>query len=212
MHLDHRVNENKNSAASDRRKRSVNALENWFCASAPWRYITRKQVLPWLLHGVELGEHVLEVGAGPGAATAELRKRAARVTSLEYDHKFAARLASQNHSGNGAVLRGDAATLPFPDRTFSACIAVLMFHHLRSAELQDRSFQEIFRVLRPGGAFLAVEIADSWFNRVMNIKSTFVPLTPATVSSRLASAGFSKVVLNRQGSSFRIIAVRPHQS
>ena len=190
----------------------MNRLENWFCASAAWRFLTRKQVLPWLLHRVELGDHVLEVGAGAGAATAELRKIAARVTSLEYDQKFARRLAAQNHGANGAVLRGDAAALPFPDKTFSACIAVLMFHHLRSAQLQDRSFQEIFRVLRLGGVFLALEIADSWFNRVMHIKSTFVPLAPAAVSSQLARAGFCKVVLNRQGSSFRIVALRSPQA
>jgi 16S rRNA A1518/A1519 N6-dimethyltransferase RsmA/KsgA/DIM1 with predicted DNA glycosylase/AP lyase activity len=52
--------------------------------------MTRKQVIPWLLSGAELGEHVLELGAGPGAATEELRKRAGRVTSLEYSRDCAA--------------------------------------------------------------------------------------------------------------------------
>ncbi len=70
----------------------MNRFETWFCGSSYWRYLTRRQLLPWLLGGSELGEHVLELGAGPGAATEELRLRVGRVTSLEYDHGFAARL------------------------------------------------------------------------------------------------------------------------
>jgi SAM-dependent methyltransferase len=189
----------------------MNKLENWFCGSALWRYVTRKQLLPWVLEGVELGDHVLEIGAGPGAATGELRKRAARVTSLEYDQNSVLKLAARNHSGNGAVLRGDAAALPFPNGTFSACIAILVFHHLRSIELQDRAFAEIYRVLRPGGILLSFEIVDDWFNRVIHIKSTFVPVSPQSVSSRLAVAGFSDIAAQFQGGNFRIQAVRAHQ-
>ena len=59
----------------------MNRFETWFCGSPFWRYVTRRQLLPWILQGSELGEHVLELGAGPGAATEELGHLAARVTS-----------------------------------------------------------------------------------------------------------------------------------
>ena len=144
----------------------MNRFENWFCASSIWRSMTRKHLLPWLLSGTELGEHVLEIGAGPGAATEELRKRAGRVTSIEYSHAFARSLAQRSQTTNGAVLQGDASALPFPEKTFSAAIAVLVLHHLKSQELQERAFAEIFRVLRPGGVFLAVEIQDGWLQRI----------------------------------------------
>ena len=72
----------------------MNALENWFCASAFWRYVTRRQLLPWLLQGQPLGDHILELGAGRGTATVELAKRGLRVTSLEYDHASLAALAA----------------------------------------------------------------------------------------------------------------------
>jgi len=93
--------------------------------------------------GSELGEHMLELGAGPGAATEELRLRAGRVTSLEYDHRFAARLGTRVRGTNATVIQGDAAILPFPDNTFTSAIAILMLHHLRSNELQDRAFAEV---------------------------------------------------------------------
>src|SRR3981189_2194690 len=136
----------------------MNAFETWFCASPFWRYVTRRQLLPWILQGSELGEHVLELGAGPGAATEELAHLATRVTSLEYDHAPAAKLRARGSGGNATVIQGDAATLPFSNGTFSSAIAILMLHHLRSNELQDRAFAEIWRVLRPGGVFLAFDI------------------------------------------------------
>src|SRR6266849_8108567 len=147
----------------------MNRFETWFCGSPIWRYVTRRQLLPWILHGSELGDHVLELGAGPGAATEELRRHAARVTSLEYDHAFAVKLGARVSGASVAVIQGDAAQLPFADESFSSAIAILMLHHLRSRELQDRAFSEIWRVLRPGGVLLALEIQDGWLHRVGHI-------------------------------------------
>jgi ubiquinone/menaquinone biosynthesis C-methylase UbiE len=186
----------------------MNRFESWFCGTAYWRYLTQRQLIPWLVAGSELGEHVLELGAGPGAATEELRRRAARVTSLEYDPGLAERLAGRVSSTNGVVIQGDAAALPFANDTFSSAIAILMLHHLRSKELQDRAFAEICRVLRPGGVLLAFEIQDGWLNRVGHIRSTFVPVDPATVPARLKAAGFSRATADSWRSGFRIRALR----
>jgi ubiquinone/menaquinone biosynthesis C-methylase UbiE len=193
----------------------MNRLENWFCASSFWRRITREQFLPWLLAGAELGDHVLEIGAGAGAATEELRKRAARVTSLEYSRDLLAklvqrdRIAGEAGNNNGAALQGDAAMLPFPEKSFSAVIAVLVLHHLPSREAQDRAFSESFRVLRPGGVFVALDIENGWFNRVLHIRSTFVPLAPVELPARLGAAGFSGVNVTFRRAGFRLTALRP---
>jgi SAM-dependent methyltransferase len=186
---------------------SMNRYETWFCGTRLWQWVTRRQLLPWILQGSELGEHVLELGAGPGAATEELGRRTARVTCLEYDHAFAAKLGARVNGSNAAVIQGDAATLPFADGTFSSAIAILMLHHLRSNELQDRAFAEICRTLRPGGVFLAFEIQDGWLHRVAHIRSTFVPLAPASAFARLTAAGFPKVTVDIQRGGFRIRAL-----
>lgn len=187
----------------------MNRFENWFCGSSIWRCMTRDRVLPWIVSGTELGEHVLEIGAGPGAATEELRKRAGRVTSLEYSHAFALGIARRSQTANGAVLQGDASALPFPEKTFSAAITILVLHHLKSREAQERAFSEIFRVLRPGGVFLAVEIQDGWLNRIGHIRSTFVPVAPSSIRERLAAAGFSSVSIDFLRSAYRLRALRP---
>src|SRR5260370_16670290 len=130
----------------------MNRYETWFCGTRVWRWITRRQLLPWILQGSELGEHVLELGAGPGAATEELRRLAARVTSLEYDHAFAAKLGARVNGSNAAVIQGDAAMLPFADGAFSSAGSVFfgppfcLYQHDKSPPLGK------FLALLPRGA------------------------------------------------------------
>jgi SAM-dependent methyltransferase len=190
----------------------MNALENWFCSTSLWRYLTQKRLLPWILSGSEIGEHVLELGSGPGAGTRELRSRAARVTSLEYNHTYAAGLARRQPPANGSVLQGDAAALPFADGSFSSVVAVLMLHHFRSSDLQHRAFAEVHRVLRPGGVFLAFEIQDGWLQRAIHRNSTFVPVCPASVPALLTAAGFARVTVDIRFGGFRIRARRARES
>jgi ubiquinone/menaquinone biosynthesis C-methylase UbiE len=184
----------------------MNSFENWFCASGWWRYLTERRWLPWLLEGTDLGEHVLEVGAGPGSATAELARRARGVTSLEYSHDFCVRL--QTKLDAASVVQGDASVLPFASQTFNSAIAVLVLHHLCSGDAQDRAFAEIFRVLKPCGVFVALEIQDGWLARVSHFRSTFVPVSTDGLNSRLRAVGFSNVSTNNQRGAIRIRAQR----
>jgi len=185
----------------------MNALETWCCSTSFWRRITRERLLPWILGPADLGDRLLEIGAGTGAATAALRERVPHVVSLEYDHAFAARLTQKEGIGAG-VVQGDAAALPFEDCAFSSAACVLVLHHLRSAQLQDCAFAEIRRVLQPGGQFFAFEIPDRWFHRVIHTNSIFVPLDPDGLGARLSSAGFADVTLDCQGGAFRFSALR----
>jgi ubiquinone/menaquinone biosynthesis C-methylase UbiE len=107
------------------------------------------------------------------------------------------------------VLQGDASALPFPEKTFSAVIAILVLHHLKTREAQQCAFAEIFQVLRPGGVFLAVEIQDGFLNRVAHIRSTFVPVAAASLAERLAPNGFSNLSISCKGSAYRLRAERP---
>lgn len=184
----------------------MNRLENWFCSSAYWRRITARRLLPWLLEGAQLGDDVLEIGAGPGAATGELAKRVTRVTSLEYSHRFCIALHSNNDAAN--VVQGDGSALPFAAGAFTSVIAVLVLHHLRSTGAQDQAFAEIFRVLKPGGVFAALEVPDGWLTRAVHIRSTFVPVFPRGVAERIVAAGGSKVSIKSRPGAFRVRAER----
>jgi len=186
----------------------MNIAEHFFCSSSLWRYISNSRLLPWILSNASLGDHLLELGAGYGAATAHLQSRASRVTSLEYDHNSLRKLKSQVN-GTATTVCGDASQLPFASQTFSSAIAILLFHHLQSSELQDALFAEVFRVLRPGAIFLAFDIRDSWFQRAGHIRSTFTPVNPSSVTPRLTTAGFFNISVDERASAYRFYATRP---
>ena len=181
----------------------MNRLENWFCGTKFWRGVTANRLLPWMLEGSDLGDRVLEIGSGAGAATRALRQKFPSVTSLEYRGAFAFELLK-----DARCVQGDAAALPFANESFTCAIAILVLHHLRSRELQDRAFAEILRVLKPGGSFLAFEIPDGWFARRLHIGSTFVPVPPASAGARLSAAGFSRVAVTFRPGAFVLRAVR----
>ncbi len=184
----------------------MNTLEHFFCSTSVWQRITHRHLLPWILSGSLLGEHVLEIGSGSGPATGLLLKLAPQVTSLEFDTRSLNRLRTKHRDAAIAPLCGDAATLPFANASFSSAVAILVLHHLRSRELQDRAFAEVHRVLRPGGSFFAFEINDGWIHRFGHYKSTFTPLTPGSAFARLTQAGFSKVSVDFRRGGFRLAA------
>src|SRR5262245_34805617 len=98
----------------------MNRVHRWVCASGWWRRHVRRDLLPWVLRGAELGDDVLEVGPGPGLTTESLAERAGRLTALEIDPRLAERLRRRLAGANVAVVRGDATAMPLPDGRFSA--------------------------------------------------------------------------------------------
>jgi SAM-dependent methyltransferase len=186
----------------------MNRMEHFFCSTSLWRRMTHRFLLPWVLSEGRLGDHVLEIGAGYGAATGHLLKLAPRVTSLEYDPRLLRKLKANHQCAELTALCGDAATLPFADLSFSSAVAILVLHHLKSRELQDRAFAEVHRVLRPGGSFFAFEINDGWIHRAAHYRSTFTPVTAGSAFERLTKVGFAKISVDFRGGGYRVSARR----
>ena len=186
----------------------MNHLEHFFCSTSLWQRITHRFLLPWVLSGAPLGDHVLEIGAGYGAATGHLLKLAPRVTSLEYDPRLLGMLEAKHQCAALTTLCGDAAALPFADQSFSSAVAILVLHHLKTSDLQDRALGEVHRVLRPGGSFFVFEITDGWIHRAAHYRSTFNPVAPVSAFARLTNAGFAKVSVDFRRGGFRVSARR----
>jgi SAM-dependent methyltransferase len=100
--------------------------------------------------GVGVGEHVLDVGCGPGALTAELVSRAAAVSAVDPSESFVA--AARTRHPNVDVRRAAAEELPFADREFDAALAQLVVHFMADAVA---GLREMARVTRAGGVVAA---------------------------------------------------------
>lgn len=187
----------------------MNALHRWYCRSDHWRRATHDAMLPWALHGIELGDAILELGPGPGATTDWLRQRALNIDCLEKDLSLADTLKSRLDSTNVNVRCGDATAMPYEDRRFSSVVSFTMLHHIPAAELQDRLFREALRVLKPGGILAGVDSLPSLLMRVFHIGDTMVLVDPGRLPDRLRSAGFADVRVEAGAGRFRFSARRP---
>lgn len=179
------------------------------CGSDEWRQIMREQILPWALGGTDLGDNVLEVGPGFGAATDVLSTSVPQLTCVEIDERLATML-TERFSGVPSVriLRGDATALDFPDGRFSGAACFTMLHHVPTVELQDRLLAEVARVLRPGAALVAGDgIGDDDMANA-HVGDIYNPIDPAGLTERLTAAGFSDVDVRTNDFGWAAIAYR----
>ncbi|MGH3096431.1 MAG: class I SAM-dependent methyltransferase [Streptosporangiales bacterium] len=165
------------------------------CPSPEWAAHLHEEVLSDLIDGIDLGDVMLEVGPGRGAATDWLRHRVGRLVAVERDADAADVLAAKQASGNVEVVRGDGARLDFDDATFDAAGCFTMLHHMRTAAEQDALLVEMRRVLRPGGVLVGSDSLPSDELERFHEGDTYNPVDPATFHDRLRRGGFERVTV-----------------
>ena len=158
------------------------------------RWTTRERVFKSRLlaqANIRAGHHVLDVGCGTGTLALAVKRSCpgAVVTGLDADPRVLARAARKVEDGDDPVtlVEGRADSMPFGSGTFDRVISSLFFHHLDRAAKQ-RVFQEIHRLLVPGGE---LHVAD--WGRPGN-----VIMSAAFLSVQLLD-GFSTTADNRHG-------------
>ena len=169
------------------------------CPSPEWAEHIQTEVLPSLIRHADLGDDMLEIGPGPGAATEWLRHQVKRLTVLEIDAEAAAKLGQKYSGGNVEVVVGDATELSHPDGSFDSVGSFTMLHHVPTLALQNKILAQAFRVLRPGGVLIGSDSLAS--NRLHHFHEgdTYNPIEPGTVLSRLQTIGFSKLIIMVDG-------------
>ena len=165
------------------------------CGGEEWRSMMRS-IVPNAIGEVDLGDDVLEVGPGYGAATDVLSESVSRLTAVEIDDELAAFLAERFAGArNVSVVKGDATAMTFDDQRFTGAVCFTMLHHVPTAELQDRLFAEVHRVLRPGAAFVASDNLANPDLEAGHQGDTYNPVDPDKLAARLTAVGFRDVVV-----------------
>lgn len=98
----------------------------------------------------DAGQRVLDVGSGPGALTAELLRRGARVAAADPSEEFVA--AAERRFPEVDVRFAPAEHLPFANGQFDAALAQLVVQFMQDPVA---GIAEMARVTRPGGTIAA---------------------------------------------------------
>jgi len=118
------------------------------------------------------GESVLEVGCGMGLDLVEYLRHGLRVSAVDVSRRsleLTRRLLDQRGM-RARLMMADAERLPFAEETFQLVVArgVLMY-----TPDETRAVKEIYRVLKPGGRFLAIlHNRHSWFVALARLSGT----------------------------------------
>lgn len=104
--------------------------------------------------------NALDVCCGTGDLAIELANRipAGRVTGLDFNQDMLdLAFTKTKQIGNLFLIKGDAMALPFDDNTFDI---VTIGFGLRNVPDADQALSEIYRVLKPGGQFVSLEMSQ----------------------------------------------------
>lgn len=151
------------------------------------------------------GNRVLDVGCGTGDLTIEAKVRAGsagEVTGIDASPEMVntARQKVAHTAVNINFQNALIEDIPFPDNYFDVALSSLMMHHL-PAELKDRGIAEIYRVLKPGGTVLIMDMKgpSSFMSRVLltllfhgGMQAGLEQLAP-----KLTQAGFTNLTTGR---------------
>ena len=107
---------------------------------------------------VRPGDHVLDLGCGPGTAVRNAAREGVGVTGVDPSEPMLreARLLTRLHRPAGDVdwIMAGAEELPLPDASVRVCWSLASVHHWPDL---DAGIAEVRRVMLPDGIFLALE-------------------------------------------------------
>jgi SAM-dependent methyltransferase len=187
----------------------MNKAHAVLCSSGWWARTVERELLPWGLAGLDLGDDVLEIGPGFGATTRVLARRSGSLTVLELSESYCKRLR-QTLDDDVQIVQADATDMAFADGRFSGVVCFTMLHHVPSPELQDRLLAEVSRVLRPGGVFAGTDsLGTGRVFKLLHMGDTLVPVNPDGLPARLERARLIEPSVEAGARSFRFHARKP---
>lgn len=165
------------------------------------------------LSGLPAGARVVDLGCGSGVFTHILQQRGYRCVGVDLSPKLIA-IAKTNFADID-FHTGDIEQLPFADASFDGVLLSGVLHHL--PEL-SRCATEVFRILQPGGKFVAFDPnrmnpfmylyrdRSSPFYSPVGVTENERPVLAHAVAAAFSAAGFRVGTEYLSGLKYRYIA------
>jgi demethylmenaquinone methyltransferase/2-methoxy-6-polyprenyl-1,4-benzoquinol methylase len=143
-----------------------------------WRKLTQ-EVLE-----LTAGDRVLDLAAGTGVSTAQLRKSGAQAIACDFSLGMLRAGKAARARRNVPFVAGDALHLPFADGAFDA--ATISFG-LRNVADVPAALQELARVVRPGGRLVVCEFSRPTFAPFRKVYYAYLGRILPRIARRVSS-------------------------
>jgi ArsR family transcriptional regulator len=137
---------------------------------------------------------VADLGAGEGLVSQLLARRAKQVWCIDSSPKMVevgTALAAKNNLANLAYKLGDIEQVPLADASVDLAILSQALHH---AQHPQAAIDEAFRILKPGGQLLVLDLKEHAFEKARELYAdVWLGFTENTLHAFLQTAGFKSV-------------------
>lgn len=140
---------------------------------------------------------IADLGAGEGLISQLLARRARRVWCIDNSTKMVevgSELAAKNGLANLTYKLGDIEAVPLPDQSVDLAILSQALHH---AQHPQHAVNEAFRILKPGGRLLVLDLKEHGFEKARELYAdVWLGFRESDLHGFLRDAGFDHVEVN----------------
>jgi ubiquinone/menaquinone biosynthesis C-methylase UbiE/DNA-binding transcriptional ArsR family regulator len=137
---------------------------------------------------------VADLGAGEGLVSQLLAHRARQVWCIDNSPRMVevgSELAQKNGLANLTYKLGDIENVPLPDQSVDLAILSQALHH---AQHPQKAVDETYRILRPGGQVLILDLNEHLFEKARELYAdVWLGFKESALHGFLKKAGFTKV-------------------
>jgi ArsR family transcriptional regulator len=137
---------------------------------------------------------IADLGAGEGLVSQLLAHRARQVWCIDNSPRMVevgTGLAKKNGLANLAYKLGDIEAVPLPEKSVDLAILSQALHHAQHPQV---AVDEAFRILRPGGQLLVLDLNEHSFEKAREIYAdVWLGFKESALHTFLKKAGFGKV-------------------
>lgn len=140
---------------------------------------------------------VADLGSGEGLLSELLARRAKKVIAVDNSEKmvtFGAAKAKKNGLKNLEFRLGDLETPPIEPHSIDLAVLSQALHH---AQEPARAIQSVYKILRPGGQIMILDLLKHNFERARDLYGDrWLGFAESDLHNWLEAAGFKKIEIN----------------